>query len=102
VTGLTKELDKLERALLRARRRPRTIIVSDGWNESVMNDVRRIGPLVTEQRASFASLAHTAWRFSAAAGLAALALLVYNLINGFVDYGELALIFLEDPSAFII
>jgi hypothetical protein len=43
-----------------------------------------------------------AWRFTDAAGLAALALLVYNLVLGFIDYGELAVMFLEDPSAFII
>ena len=102
MTERKRKLDELELALLRARRKPDTISVSAGWSETVMNDVRAIGALETEEQDLLSPLAHIAWRFSAAAGTAALALLAYNLINGFVDYGELALIFLEDPSAFII
>jgi len=94
--------DRLERALFRARRKPATISVSEGWSESVMNDVRGIGVPEVEETDFLASFARIGWRFSAAAGLAAIALLVYNLINGFMDYGELAALFLENPSAFII
>jgi hypothetical protein len=97
-----KRLDELERALFSARRKSGPVRASEGWSEVVMRDVHRIGPLAPEKRDSLASFAAVAWRFSAAAGLAAVALLVYNLIHGFVDYGELVAMFFQDPSAFIL
>jgi hypothetical protein len=97
-----KRLDELERALFSARRESGSIRVSEGWREAVMGDIHRIGPLAPEKRDSLAPFAAVAWRFSAVAGLAAVVLLVYNLIHGFVDYGELVTMFFRDPSAFII
>lgn len=95
-------LDRLERTLLGARRIPRSIQVSDDWNESVMRDIGESTPLTVQGKDSSALFTDIAWRFTAAAGLAALVLLVYNLVLGFIDYGELAVRFLDDPSTFII
>ncbi len=67
-----------------------------------MRDIRELGTLTSQEKDSSTSLTNMAWRFTAAAGLAALALLVYNLVLGFIDYGELAVRFLEDPFTFII
>ncbi len=96
------QLDRLERTLLGARRKPRSMQASDEWNEYVMTDIRKLGPLTVQEKDQSASLTDMAWRFTAAAGLAAAALLVYNLVLGFIDYGELAARFLVDPSMFII
>jgi hypothetical protein len=43
-----------------------------------------------------------AWRLSAVAACVALALLIYAMRTGFVDYEELAMQFLEDPVGFLI
>ncbi len=99
--GHTRKLEELEKGLLsayRAQEDPKPGVL---WRESVMGELRRLGPLEVEgdEEVLFGRLA---WRFSAAAVFVALILLVYMLSNGFVDYQDLAMRYLENPMDFII
>jgi uncharacterized membrane protein len=95
------KLEKLEKALFETHRTGETLEVSKGWHESVMQDIRNPA-ILTEERDILTQLGGLAWRFSAAACLAALILLVFVLSTGFIDYQELALQFIEDPLSYIM
>ncbi len=99
--GHTRKLEELEKGLLSAYRAQEDPKPGALWRESVMGELRRLGPLEVEgnEEVLFGRLA---WRFSAAAVFVALILLVYMLSNGFVDYQDLAMRYLENPMDFII
>ena len=97
-----KAVEAFERALFEAgRRRPAAAVAGERWRAALMADIRRRSPRRLEaEEQTFA--ARLAWRLSAAAACAALALLIYAMKAGFVDYEELAMRFLEDPVRFLI
>ena len=97
----TRKLDELEKRLYAACRGPAGIMPGAGWREAVMDEIRLRGASETGERAR-AFFVRFAWRFSAAACLVALALLAYMFANGFVDYQDLAMRYLENPIDFII
>lgn len=96
-----KRLDELERHLFFAYRAEGDIAPGVGWQESVMDDIRRLQ--AREARTGGpVPLGDFAWRFSAAACFIALLLLAYVLSTGIVDYQELAIRYLENPIGFLI
>jgi hypothetical protein len=72
-----------------------------GWRESVMREVRARAASPSGERAQ-AFVESFAWRFSAAAAVVALLLLVYIFTNGVVDYQELAMRYFENPIEFLM
>ena len=99
--GRPQMLDELEKRLFSAYRAQEDPTPGPLWRESVMGDLRRLGPLAIEGNGE-AAFGRLAWRFSAAAVFVALILLVYMLSNGFVDYQDLAMQYLANPIDFII
>lgn len=95
------KLDELESLLFSAYRSREYEAMRTGWRESVMHEIRRMGK-VEEPSGIQARIGRFAWRFSAAACIVALLLLAYVFSNGFVDYQELAMRYLENPIDFII
>ncbi len=98
---LKNKLEELEKVLFAARRGEDEITVGEDWQQSVMNDVRAMGE-PAEAGLSFEMLGRFAWRFSTAALLAALILLIYVYATGFINYQELAMHFIEDPLSCIL
>jgi len=94
-------IDELEKRLFSAYGAQEGVPQGDRWRESVMGELRRLGPLAIEGNGE-AAFGRLAWRFSAAAVFVALILLVYMLSNGFVDYQDLAMQYLANPIDFII
>ncbi|MBN1884395.1 MAG: hypothetical protein JW876_02580 [Candidatus Krumholzibacteriota bacterium] len=93
----TKErLRRLEAALFAAARRRPVPEPPAAWSARVMRDIRRIGPLAAPNNS--APFGRLAWRFAAAACLAALVLFVLAARGGLIPYGEIARILLEDPT----
>ncbi len=96
-------VEAIERSLFAARRRrgPEPAVPGEGWRANVMAEVRRRALMrAGTNRETFA--ARFAWRLSAVAACVALVLLIYAMREGFVDYEELAVRFLEDPVGFLI
>jgi hypothetical protein len=96
-----KKLDELESRLFSAYRSGDYQALHAGSRESVMHEIRRMGA-VEAQNGVQLQIGRFAWRFSAAACIVALLLLAYVFSNGFVDYQELAIRYLENPIDFII
>ena len=94
-------LDELEEILFSAYRTQRETAPNARWREAVMGEVRLLGVLepAKDNQVLFVRFER---RFLAAACFVALMLLVYIASNGFVDYQELAMRFLENPIDFII
>jgi len=97
----TRMIDELEKRLIRAYRAQESPAPGAPWQESVMSEIRRRGAFRAAANGQ-ALFSRFAWRFSAAACLIALLLLAYIYSNGFVDYQELAMRYLENPMDFII
>ena len=96
-----KKLDELESRLFSAYRAREYQAADAGWRESVMREIRRMGAVEAPNGVQL-QIGRFAWRFSAAACFVALLLLAYVFSNGFVDYQELAMRYLENPMDFII
>jgi len=96
-----KKLDELESRLFSAYRSGDYQALHASSRESVMREIRRMGAVEAPNDVQL-QIGRFAWRFSAAACLIALLLLVYVFSNGFVDYQELAMRYLENPVDFII
>ncbi|MCX5752289.1 MAG: hypothetical protein NTW97_01450 [Candidatus Krumholzibacteria bacterium] len=96
-----KKLDELESRLFSAYRSGESRTLGAESRESVMREIRRMGAGEAPNGVQL-QIGRFAWRFSAAACVVALLLLVYVFSNGFVDYQELALRYLENPMDFII
>lgn len=96
-----EKLDMLESRLFSAYRSGNYQAADTGWRESVMREIRRGGAAEASNGVQL-QVGRFAWRFSAAACIVALLLLAYIFSNGFVDYGELAMRYLENPMDFII
>ncbi len=96
-----ERLDELESRLFSAYRSGDFRAAHAARNESVMREIRRMGPVEAPNGAQL-QIGRFAWRFSAAACVIALLLLAYVFSNGFVDYQELAMRFLENPIDFMI
>lgn len=95
-------IEAVERALFAARRRrPDPGAPGERWRADVMTDIRRLA-LRGAGASRQASVAVFAWRLSAVAACVALALLIYAMREGFFDYEELAMRFLEDPAGFLM
>jgi hypothetical protein len=93
---------ELERRLFFAYRAEQSLVPGTGWQESVMDDVRRLRIGEAGGGDRVVKLENFAWRFSIAACFVALLLLAYVLSTGIVDYQELAMRYLENPVDFII
>jgi len=96
-----ERLDELESRLFSAYRSGEYGAANPDRRESVMREIRRMGAVEAPNGAQL-RIERFAWRFSAAACLVALLLLAYVFSNGFVDYQELAMRFLENPIEFMI
>ncbi len=96
-----ESLEALERTLFAERRGRGRITPGGQWRAAVMTDVRGRS-LAMSGATQEAFVARFAWRLSAIAACAAIALLIYALNQGFVDYGDLAMRFLEDPVGFLM
>jgi hypothetical protein len=96
-----RKLDDLESRLFSAYRSREYRTAHTGWRESVMHGIRRRGA-AEESGGVQQQMGRIAWRFSAAACVIALLLLVYIFSNGLIDYQELAMRYLENPIDFII
>ncbi len=101
MTPRKNKLNELENTLFLAHRKKKEITVSEGWQKSVMNDIRNMETL-TEERVPLELFSRFAWRFSAAAIFAVSILLIYVSTTGFIDYQELAMQFLENPLSYIL
>jgi hypothetical protein len=95
------KLDALEARLFAAYRSHEHRIARREWRESAMREIRLMGAF-EETGSVQQQIGRFAWRFSAAACIVALLLLAYVFTNGFVDYQELAMRYLENPIEFII
>lgn len=92
----TDDVRRLEAALFEAGRRRGVPEPGADWSRGVMDEIRRIGPLaVTNGGVPFGRVA---WRFAAAACIAAIVLLVLVSRSGLIPYGEIAQFIFEDPS----
>jgi hypothetical protein len=96
-----EKLDELESRLFSAYRSAGFQAMDAGWRESAMREIRRTGAVEAPDGAP-QLIGRFAWRFSAAACIVALLLLAYVFSNGFVDYRELAMRYLESPIDFLI
>lgn len=96
-----EKLDELESRLFSAYRSGDKRAARTGWHESVMRDIRRMGAVEAPNGVQL-QIGRFAWRFSAAACIVALLLLAYMFSNGFVDYRELAMRYIENPIDFMI
>ncbi len=94
-------IDDLESRLYAACRSRECPPPAGDWRGAAMREIRRAGA-VDAAADDRQRVGRFAWRFSAAACLIALILLAYVYTNGFFDYQELAMRFLEDPIDFII
>lgn len=97
----TGRIDDLERRLYAAQRSREHPPFRGDWRSAVMREIRLAG-IAGSAGEDRLLIGRFAWRFSAAACLVALILLAYVYTNGFVDYQDLAMRFLEDPIDFII
>jgi hypothetical protein len=96
-----KELDELESRLFSAYRSADCRAMDASSRESVMRAIRRMGAAEASNGVQM-QIGRFAWRFSAAACVVALLLLAYVFSNGFIDYQDLAMRYLENPIDFII
>ena len=96
-----RKLDELESRLYSSYRSQERRAAHAGWRESVMREIRRRGTVESSNGVQL-QIGRFAWRFSAAACVVALLLLAYVFSNGFVDYQDLAMRYLENPIEFII
>jgi hypothetical protein len=94
-------IDELEKRLFSAYREHEQVPPGDAWRQSLMDDLRRLGPLSFETNGE-AAFGRLAWKFSTAAVFIAIVLLVYMLSSGFVDYQDLAMQYIANPIDFII
>lgn len=95
-------LDRLERALYAARRELPAAEPGPAWRMGLANAIRRRTPGGRPGDAGYALMERFAWRLSAVAAAVAIALLVYVLASGVVDYADVASRFLDDPASFMI
>jgi hypothetical protein len=96
-----KKLDELESRLFSAYRSRDDRALPAESRESVMREIRRMGAVEASNGVQL-QVGRFAWRFSAAACIVALLLLAYVFSNGFIDYQELAMRYLENPIDFIM
>ena len=96
-----EKLDELESRLFSAYRSAGFQAMDAGRRESAMREIRRMGAVEAPNGVQM-QIGRFAWRLSAAACIVALLLLAYVFSNGFVDYQELAMRYLENPIDFII
>ena len=96
-----KKLEELESRLFSAYRARDCQGVTAESRESVMREIRRMGAVEASNGVQL-QIGRFAWRFSAVGCVIALLLLAYVFSNGFVDYQELAMRYLENPIDFII
>lgn len=96
-----KNLDELEARLFSAYRAREYSETDADWRGSVMRTIRGLDAAEAPNGVQ-ARIGRFAWRFSAAACLIALLLLVYVFSSGIVDYQELAMRYLENPIDFMI
>lgn len=94
-------LDRLERALYAARRELPAAGPEPAWRTGLARELRRRA-IAGAADAGEALMERFAWRLSAIAATVAIALLVYVLASGIVDYTEIASRFLDDPAGFMI
>jgi RNA polymerase sigma factor (sigma-70 family) len=94
-------IDDMETRLFSVYRVQECVPPGAGWRQSVMGELRRLGPLTAAGNGE-AAFGRLAWRFSMAAVFVALVLLAYVLSSGFVDYQDLAMQYLANPMDFII
>ena len=97
-----KKLDELEELLFRSHRSKDSVEAGDAWRASVMEEIRALGYAETGKSEERAWTNRFVWRFSIAAGLVAILLLAYTLSTGFIDYSELAMMFIEEPAEFFM
>ena len=97
-----KNLDGLEELLYRARRKQAQVEAGEEWRASVMDEIRAVGRPVVSENEERSSTNRFVWRFSMAAGFVALLLLAYVFSTGFIDYSELAMMFIEEPAEFFM
>lgn len=94
-------LDRLERALYAARRELPPAEPGPAWRTGLTNELRRRATAGAADGRE-ALMERFAWRLSAVAAAVAIALLVYVLASGVVDYADVASRFLDDPASFMI
>jgi hypothetical protein len=92
--------EKIRRELIRAYQMQPDISISDTWQQNVMREIRRIGPLA--RRPSFlADLGTSAWRLAPVAGIVLILLIAGGAWFGPSTDTVLADLFLMDPVDFV-
>jgi hypothetical protein len=96
-----KDMEKLKKEFQAAYHEKEKTKIGDEWQMSVMNRIRRIGPLPAGTD-YFALFSQTVWRFAPVAGILILVLAVSLIKLDFIPGNELVRIFFENPMEFTL
>ncbi len=93
--------DRLKKVLVSAYFEKEEEPVGNGWQQKVMADIRKIGPLNGKEN-FFMLFDRFVWRFIPAACALIVILTAYLFNSGFISEYDMSMLFINDPIDFAV
>lgn len=94
-------IEKVERLFIASYRKQPAVPAGLGWQAKVMNQIHELES-IRDGALSRIGVEKNAWRFAAAAGLAALVMIVYVMNGGLVPEYEILRVLMDYPEEYVV